>query len=187
MGIFEALDNKMLSKDQRQSVALNLALCHQSAGNKQLAREAAAATIAVDKHSQIALQAKIVIAEMIEDPTPRILELKKLMGVAQRKEAQVLLNQTRLSLASETSVDDQISKDFLRQIIDEHQTKGDFYNGARAIVNLHEMFEPHEFLSPADRARLISSYHFFIMSESFRSLTVAMPHYGIFLKEKMTI
>lgn len=159
-GAFEALDHGLLSKQQRQHAELGLAMCLDRQGETAAAAEVAKRTIALDKSSNAALQAKVIIAEQIPGSVERGAELQRLLQVAQRKEAHTVANNIMLVLARDARSRGDTSNDLLKQVILKSGTNGDFYNAARAIVDLAGQPGAENRMTKDERDRLIEAYHF---------------------------
>jgi tetratricopeptide (TPR) repeat protein/predicted MPP superfamily phosphohydrolase len=157
---FEALDDSFLSKQQRQSVQLGLALCLDRQGDEPGAAEAAKRAISIDRKSASALHASVILAEQIRDNDERIAELKKILVKAQKNDNQTLANTINLSLATDRRRRGLSSDDLLKQIVVTQKKTGDFYNAARAIVELARQPGAVERLTAEERTHLIAAYHF---------------------------
>lgn len=157
---FEQLDHKMLSKEQRQSAELGLALNLEQSGDGPGAVEAAKRVIAIDRNTNAALQAKAIIASEIPEEKKREAELQKLLAVAKKKDSTVLANNIMIKLAEEAEESDESSAKFLKEVLENSDRTNDYYNGARAIVLLAENLSDDKMLSDNERARLIEAYHF---------------------------
>ncbi|WP_323689942.1 hypothetical protein [Rhizobium sp. AN64] len=149
---FEALDDTYLSKQQRQSVQLGLALCLDSQGDEDGAAEAAKRAITIDRHSSRALHARLILAEQFQDNDERIAELKKILIKAQKNGNHSLANTINLSLAKDRRKKGLPTDDVLKQIVTTQKKTGDFYNAARAIVDLAGESGAVERLTATDRA-----------------------------------
>ncbi|GLS21597.1 hypothetical protein GCM10007874_46140 [Labrys miyagiensis] len=74
--IFESLNEDHLSKLQKQQAALGLALSYESRGDEMAAATSAQRVIAIDQHSNLALQARVIITNQMVDEFKREVELK---------------------------------------------------------------------------------------------------------------
>jgi tetratricopeptide (TPR) repeat protein len=159
--VFEkTLDDPSLSDVRRQGAELGLALCLDRLGDAASAVEAAKRTIAIDKTSIQALQAKVLIADQISDSEERGANLKRLLKDAQRRNAHTLASNILLDLARDARRRGDNSNDLLKQVILTSHSKGDFYNAARAIVDLASQPGAEHNMSNDERERLIEAYHF---------------------------
>lgn len=165
-GEFELLDLSALSKSQRQSAELGLALTLERT-NRSAAAEAAKRVIAIDRHSAPALQAKIMLAEQIEDPKEKRTKLRRLLAIADKQERKVLANNIRLSLAQDE--EDQTAISLLKEVLEAAKHNHDFYNQVRAVVTLAERQSQMAGLTEAEHSRLVAAYHF-LYSERLSSL-----------------
>lgn len=156
---FERLDLNELSKSQRQSAELGLALSLERLKDPRGAADAARRVIALDRKSGPALQAKVIIAEQVEDPLARKSELQKLLAVAHKGNHTVIENNIRLTLAQEEN-DDQKASDLLKYVVQAPAESKDFYNSVRAIIKLAERRSSSHGLFDAERSHLIDAYHF---------------------------
>ncbi|MCL6698670.1 metallophosphoesterase [Sphingomonas sp. NSE70-1] len=154
----EGLNLASLSKSQRQIAELSLALCCEKLGDKPAAAEAAERAIAIDKSSSPALQARVILAEQIEDDELRRSELRSLLAQAQTRSSPIVANNLLITLADEGEDNTMESEDLLRQVVS--NTNSDFYNGARAIVSLANLVGDPAELTSDERDKLIKSYHF---------------------------
>lgn len=158
--ILEKLEHEYLTKLQRQTAELNLALYLDQQGENRVAAEAAKRTISIDKNTSHALQAKGVIAGQIEDDEERIHELQKLLALARRKKSHVAANNIALNLAFEPKNQGANSDEILKSIVLTARSEGDFYNAVRAIINLAEQLSSEERLTAEEFSLLIEAYHF---------------------------
>lgn len=165
---FQALDHSTLSKEQRQSAELGLALALQVTGDTSEAKEAAQRAISIDKKSNFALQAKTILAEMLNDPVERTVELRRLLVIARRDQSNTITNNILLKLAREEK-DDAAATTMLKEVMQVRPGKHDFYNDVRAIVDLASRIPAGVRLGEAERLRLIDAYHF-LYSERLVSL-----------------
>lgn len=156
---FESLDLPALSKPQRQSAELGLALALERLGDVDAAADAARRTISIDRKSGAALHAKVIIAEQLTDAAERAAEMKRLLAAAHKGGHTVLENNIRLTLAGERE-DDAGAIALLTEVIRTPSSEKDFYNGVRAIIELAERCAGTTGLGDDERARLMGAYHF---------------------------
>ncbi|KQN90082.1 hypothetical protein ASE95_15365 [Sphingomonas sp. Leaf231] len=156
---FEQLDLARLSKEQRQSAELGLALLLRRQGEGADAVAAANRAIAIDRRSNLALQAKTIIASEIEDPIRRAAELRRLLTAARKADSTTIANNILLTLAA-LERDQHAAATMLKEVMSAPLAKRDFYNGVRAILDLAARKPAGSRLADADRARLIDAYHF---------------------------
>ncbi|MFF0948270.1 hypothetical protein ACFYE9_11515 [Rhizobium leguminosarum] len=157
---FEALDHSLLSKRQRQQAELGLAMCLESQGEGEEAAKAAQRAIAIDNKTASALHAKVILAEQIQDDAARNAQLKRHLQAARRQESHVLANNIIIALAKDSRKRGNTSDELLKQVIVTSRSTGDFYNAARAIVDLANQPGAEERLTVDERERLIETYHF---------------------------
>jgi hypothetical protein len=156
---FERLDLDALTKSQRQHAELELALSLERLKDSRGAADAALRAIALDRNSGAALQAKVIIAEQIEDVAKRQAELQRLLATAGAGGHAVVENNIRLMLAR-VEKDDEKAFALLNEVVQAPAGSNDFYNRVRGIVGLAERRSQSSGLSEADRSRLIDAYHF---------------------------
>lgn len=157
---FQALDHSHLLRSQAQFAELGLSLCFESLGNNEAVTQSANRTIAIDRNSSVALHARAILAEQIEDDSARQVELQRLLAIAKRKESHSLVSNIMLVLARDARKHGDTSDNMLKQVIQIARAKGDFYNGARAIVDLASQPNAVDRLTMDERARLVEAYHF---------------------------
>lgn len=165
---FEALDLPALSKSQRQSAELGLALVLKRLGDDDAAADAARRAISIDRKSGVALHAKLIIAEQLDDAVERAGEMERLLAAAHKGKDTVLENNIRLTLARERE-DDEGAIALLTDVIKTPITEKDFYNSVRAVIELAERRSRTTGLGDEDRARLMGAYHF-LYNERLSSL-----------------
>src|ERR1700678_765163 len=161
-------DLDALSKSQRQSAELGLALTLEGLKDVRGAADAARRVIALDRKSGNALHAKVIIAEQIKDATERSAELQRLLVTAHKGRHTVVENNIRLTLAS-AEKDDEKASGLLKEVVQTPVGCNDFYNGVRAAVQLAERRSRSSGLTEVERSRLIDAYHF-LYSERLVSL-----------------
>jgi len=162
---FETLDHAHLNKFQRQNAELGLALCLDSQGDEAGAKSAAERVIKIDKSTSAALHSEMIIAEQIVDQTARQKTLQRLLEKARKRESHTLVHNILISLAKE----DDDSQEILKQVVQGARAKGDFYNVARAIVELSSKPGAERTLTNSEKDRLIEAYHY-LYNERFSSL-----------------
>lgn len=155
---FERLDHDGLSKWQRQSSELGLALCYDSLGDKGRAASTARRAIQIDRKSSQALQAEGIIAEQIEDYDTRVAELERLLAKARKGEHHTLVSNFLLTLAQEARrAGNMNANDRLAEIL-KPGSRSDNYNRARAIVQFaRNAGRP---LTDREQDRLLEAYHY---------------------------
>ncbi|NVN38705.1 tetratricopeptide repeat protein [Komagataeibacter swingsii] len=158
--VLQALDEVHLSKTQKQQAALNLALCFESLGDEAAAAETAERTIAIDRHTTPALQAKVIIAEQIQDEDAREAALRKYLRTAESKKAHVLANNIRLEIARGGNKNSNSNLKILQDMSKQAKIDGDYYNSVRAIVTLAEFPGSELIMSAEEKTRLVEAYHF---------------------------
>jgi tetratricopeptide (TPR) repeat protein len=157
---FERLNLNTLSKSQRQSAELGLALTLERLNDNTEAANAARRAIALDRNSASALQAQVIIAEQIEDAAERTAALRRLLRTALKGSHTVTANNIRLTLAQEEK-DDEKAFTLLKEVqAPAAAGSHDFYNNVRAAVELAERRSRSSGLGDAERLRLIDAYQF---------------------------
>lgn len=155
---FERLDLNALSKIQRQSAELGLALTLERLKDSSGAADAARRAIQLDRNSGSALQAKVIIAEQIQEAAKRTGELQRLLATAVKGRHTVLANNIRLALAKEEKDDEKAS--ILLKEVQAPAGSHDFYNSVRAAVELAGRRSRSSGLGEVERSQLIDAYHF---------------------------
>ena len=155
---FERLDLNALSKIQRQSAELGLALTLERLKDFSGAADAARRAILLDRNSGSALQAKVVLAEQIQEAARRTSALQRLLATAVKGRHTVLANNIRLALAKEEKDDEKAS--ILLKEVQAPAGSHDFYNSVRAAVDLAERRSRSSGLGEVERSHLIDAYHF---------------------------
>ncbi len=155
---FERLDHSGLSKWQRQTSELGLALCYDALQDKERAASTARRAIQIDRKSSQALQAEGIIAEQIEDYDARVSQLERLLAKARRGEHHTLVSNFLLTLAQEARRAGKANiSDRLAEIV-KPGSKSDNYNRARAIVEFaRSAGRP---LTDPEQDRLLEAYHY---------------------------
>jgi len=156
---FELLDLSVLSKSQRQSAELELALTLKRLKDNPGAADAARRVIILNRKSSAALQARVIIAQQIENNAERTAELQRLLTLAKKGEHIVTTNNIRLILAKEEDDHEKASM-LLKEVVLTRAESNDFYNGVRAALDLAERQSRTAKLEEAERLRLIDAYHF---------------------------
>ncbi|WHA43278.1 metallophosphoesterase [Agrobacterium larrymoorei] len=164
---FKALDETFLSKRQRQSVHLGIAMCLESLGNAEDAAESAKRAIAIDRNSSGALHARTILAEQMQDNDQRIAELKRILVLAHKKQSHTLANTVSLALAEDRKRKGLPTEDLLKNILTTQKKTGDFYNVVRAIIDLAGVPGRIERLTAEERTILISAYHYLFHERLF--------------------
>lgn len=154
------LDTSYLTKSQSQQSALCLALCYESLGAMADASETAKRAIVIDRRTNSALQAKVIIAEQISDNEEREAELRKFLRTAEKKQASILVSNIRIELTRVKRRRGEDVSNSLREIAFSSYKSGDFYNSARAIIDLASLPNAEDVLTIDERERLIEAYHF---------------------------
>ena len=157
--VFRSLDHSVLNKADQQHATLGLALCLQGLHDPAAAVEEARKTIEIDEHSNMALQAQTIIADLLDDETEREAELRRLLEVAQHKERTTLVNNILILQARDQSRRGLSAHDTLKHVVRNARSRDDFYNFARAMVDLAAQTSPAR-LTIEERGRLIEAYHF---------------------------
>ncbi|MEG8051457.1 metallophosphoesterase [Sphingomonas aurantiaca] len=156
---FERLDHSMLSKSQRQLASLGFALVLKGLGDHQGALDAADRVIAIDKRSSAALHAKSIIADRIQDPDEKLVELRSLLASARKAKSGVVTNNILITIAR-LEKDDAAAVALLDEVVKSPSGLENYYNSARGIIDLATRTSGTVGLSDVNRARLVDAYHF---------------------------
>ena len=166
---FNSLDDNHLTKSQRQQASLCLALSYETIGQAEEAARIATKTIAIDRRSNSALHAKVIIAEQIGDESERESELKKYLRSAETKKAHTISNNIRLELAKILSRRGEDARLMLRDVAMGDGSKDNYYTAVRAIVDLASLPGAEVTLTPDEKTRLIHAYHFLYNERLFNA------------------
>ena len=82
------------------------------------------------------------------------------MVIAERKKANVLANNIRLTIASGRASHDSVDVKVLQDMAKSGRRDGDHYNAVRAIVRLARLPGSDRLMSDEDKSRLVEAYHF---------------------------
>ncbi|QNN64234.1 metallophosphoesterase [Sphingomonas rhizophila] len=132
---FESLNHSFLSRAQKQSAELGLALCLDKENDTAGAAEAAKRALKINPHCSAGAQAELILANQISDPASRKLELSRLLHLAQKKKYKVLCNNILLDLARLAESADESPVQYLEEVIKSASNKEDFYNTAEQRFN----------------------------------------------------
>lgn len=155
---FERLDLSSLSKSQRQSAEIGVALCYEKLKDQELAADAARRAIKIDKRSALALQGEGILAAQIEDPDARVAELERLLLKARKGEHHILVSNFLLTLAQEARLAGKAGSGELLAELLMQGSKADNYNRARATVEFaRNAGRP---LTDLEQDRLLEAYHY---------------------------
>jgi hypothetical protein len=146
------------SVSEKQSVLINLALCHQSLEELSEARNVAGQIVKLNRHSNSALQAKALLVELDKSDPERTEKLARIELIARRKGAKVVANNLALLRAREVGDDPDRVREILMPVAEDTE---DFYNRTRATLKLAtESLDAGEKLSDAELLHLVGAYHF---------------------------
>jgi len=153
-------DVSHLSKDQKQVLKLELALCADRLNDRERAVSAANEAIAIDRHSAPAIHARAILAGHIEDLDERERVLRGLLVTAEKKKSRIVANNIRIDIASIRTARGESSSEMLRDVLASQDRVRDFYNEARAIIRIIKARSSEEEVAPEDKRRLIEAYHY---------------------------
>lgn len=166
--VLQSLNELHLSKAQRQQATLNLALCFEHLGDEAAAAETAQRTIAIDRNTTSALQAKVIVAGQIEDDEERQSTLQKYLRASESKKADILANNIRLAIARSGVKNRDSTRKILQGISKQAKIDGDYYNSVRAIVTLAGFPGSELTMSSEEKTRLVEAYHFLYNERLFQ-------------------
>ena len=147
-----------LPVSEMQPVLINLALCHQSLDEFPEAKRIAEEIVKLNRHSNVALQAKALLIELDVNDPRRAEKLARFEVVARRKGANVVANNLALLRARESDGDPTLIREILVPVA---EANGDFYNRTRAALKLAALsLNNGEKLSEAELVYLVGAYHF---------------------------
>lgn len=165
----EQVDHNALTKLQRQSAELQMALLLKSSGDHRGSAEAAKRVISLNPQASAALQARTILAEQIEQDEQREAELKRLLEEAKKRDLTTICSNLMITLANERRCSDDDAKDMLVEITKNSKSKQDFYNSVRAIVELAKHADSASDLTEDQKGMLIDAYYF-LFNERLYSL-----------------
>ena len=149
------------STSARQTVLINLALCHQSLDYFGEAKKVADEVVKLNRHSNMGLQAKALIVELDDSDPKRTEKLSRLENVARKKGAMVVANNIALLRALEAGDNPDQVREILMPVVNGPRDKPDFYNKTRAALQLATLsLNADEKLTEGELVYLIGAYHF---------------------------
>ncbi len=157
------LPDIQLTKLVRQSLLLNLALCHQSLGEIEDAKKIARECLLLDSRSQAALHARSIIIELSQAGDDRSRKLDALERECRRKNAVVVANNIALTRAREMrlSQNSETVEATLLRVMSSAKNGEDFYNAIRASIQIARMkLSEGSSVSDLEKSLLIRSYQF---------------------------
>jgi len=144
----------------KQFVLLNLALCHQSLGDDDEAKEYAQLAISVDRHSPAALQAQSILIELDNDDARRNHRLIAHEAKCRKQKAFVVANNIALRRARESSDQTDVQK-ILEPVMRISSENKDHYNQTRAIIELAQLaLRTNSTLGEKEMVQLMKAYYF---------------------------
>ncbi|MET4678842.1 metallophosphoesterase [Stenotrophomonas rhizophila] len=155
--VFEEIDRSSLSKEDRQSIELDMALCYKRLERSEDASRMAKGLISLMPKSSSANHARAIIADLLEAPDDRVLELQKVLSDAVKAGQTGVANNVRIDLAAE--YDDDEAKIMLREALSS-AGKSDFYTRARVIVDLASLDGAEVWMTDSEKALLIEAYYY---------------------------
>jgi tetratricopeptide (TPR) repeat protein len=156
--IFLEVSDYPFTASEKQLILLSLALCLQSLEEFSEATAVAEKAVKLNRHSNVAIQARALIVEMDNKDPERTEKLIRLELGARKKGAIVAANNLALLRAREAGKDADRVREILRPVAE--STK-DFYNRTRAILKLAALsLDANEKLSDVELLHLVGAYHF---------------------------
>lgn len=156
--IYERLQLLNWSNSDKISVLLNHALCLEKTRPEEailMARE----IIRLDKHSNQALQAHTLILEVEAEENSRF-KLVKIQRDARKRGANVAANNIALSLARSTPDSAELEASLI-EVRDTADKEQDYYNSARAAIQLARLYASREVALPTEAlGNLIKAYQY---------------------------
>ncbi|MEP2758664.1 MAG: metallophosphoesterase [Hyphomicrobiales bacterium] len=157
--ILEGLDPSSLSRSDRESLLLDLALAYESYDNNK-AVGFAKKLLDTTKSGSIKFQAQAIVLEAEPDGPKRRSKLIALESDARKNKYYVVANNLALTLSKESDDPEEINS-YLTKVIDPVGESNNIYNMVRATLALAERcFNTDEILSNADHSRLITAYQY---------------------------
>jgi hypothetical protein len=145
----------------QQSIFIDLALCHQSLGEDEEAREVAEKIVKLDRHSNLGLQARALLIELEDEGPMRAQKLARFETLCRKEGAEIVANNIALLRADEADDDPDAVREILLPVVRAPRDKSDFYNKTRAAVRLAEIsLDGGGKLSESELHYLVGSYHF---------------------------
>src|ERR1051326_165540 len=149
------------SNSDRQSLLVDLALCLESLGEKEEAKQAAEKAAKIDRHSFLGLQARSTLIELNEDDPERKEKLARLEITCRKEGALVVANNIAILRARDERKNHDRVREILLPVVKQAKDKSDTYNKMRASIELAELsLKAGEKLSESDLRYLVGSYHF---------------------------
>jgi alkylhydroperoxidase family enzyme len=156
----EGILDRDFSNSMKQSILVDLALSHNSLGEKADARAVAKQIIEIDPHSNSALHAEALLIELAEDDPLRMEKLEALELRARRENATTVAGNIALFRANRSGADPDKVKKILAPIVNS-KSASDHYNRTRAAVKLAETsLNIGNLLTEAELSQLVQAYHF---------------------------
>ncbi|OOO32628.1 hypothetical protein EFR00_32315 [Rhizobium sophoriradicis] len=157
--LYEEIEDFPFTKDTRQHLLIELALCYKASDGPRAMRYAGEA-LKINRHNSLGFQAQSIIAEQAladHERTRKLIELEK---AARRKRFFIVADNIALILAEQTESDDEASA-LLANVLGR---RGDsFYNQGRAVLELAERkIDAGTPLSHQEVTQLIGCYQFLL-------------------------
>lgn len=147
----------------RQLVHLSLALCCQSLGDQDGARNYSQIALSIDKHSMTALHAQAVLIELDDNASRRKQRLAAHETKCRRQNANVVANNIAIRRARESK--DEVKR-ILAPVMNLTNGNKDHYNQTRAIIDLAQL---STYLGDKEMIQLMGAYYF-LFNERIPSL-----------------
>jgi hypothetical protein len=145
---------------EKQSVLLNLALCHQSLDDDNDAKEYAQLALSIDRHSFGALQAQSILIELDDDEPKRTQRLAAHEVKCRKQKAFVVANNIALQRARESTDQADVQK-ILEPVMRISSENKDHYNQTRAIIQLAQVtLKTKSTLGEKEMLQLMKAYYF---------------------------
>lgn len=160
---------KAKSRDDRQSININLALSYETLSEHALAIKYAKACVEISATDATGLQAKSIIIDNGADKENREKKLLALEKQSRKKGAHTVYSNLALQRAEE--LDDPLQAAVIAaEILIECEQKNDYYNGLRATIISAKGLLQEDIVPPAVMLnKLITGYHY-LYSQRFQSL-----------------
>lgn len=154
--IFESIDRSHLSKAQRRSIDLEMALLHERDDAAEAVRFAKQ-VLKGGRWDGPGLQAKAILAQQEQDKAVRLAELSRLEERARKNGSAVAANNIALTRSSYEK-DPAAAVEHLDRVIASAEADGDFFNGTKAIIRRMRLRRDVEEQSMDNVDRLIRAY-----------------------------
>ncbi|PYE37663.1 calcineurin-like phosphoesterase family protein [Rhizobium sp. PP-WC-1G-195] len=157
--LLEALDFPF-PKGTKQDILIEVALCHETLGQIPEAVSRAKEVMQINRKSALAAQAQSIIFEHELQEPERTLKLVELERSARRKNNHTVADNISLTLAGEADNDVE-AKALLANVLKSSGDKKEFYNKARAILEIVERkIDANLEISDIETTQIVACYQF---------------------------